>query len=135
QLPQTHAGVTLRLSYLVVHVPQARESVSQHWFRHAGGQVSMQPIHMAPRPLIAQQALHFAPTVAVPLLARLVELGLRGLTAREPPLGIKPRQRGVNLLHRLLGVHRLIEQPLCLVPGPSGNPRDSARITSPPLVQ
>src|SRR6185369_10850371 len=94
----------------------------------------MQPIHMAQRPLIAQQALHFAPTVAVPLLARLVELGLRGLTAIEPSLGIKPRQRGVNLLHRLLGVHRLIEEPLCLVPGPSGHTRDSARITSLPLV-
>src|SRR5499426_2322912 len=37
-------------------------------------------------------------------------------------------------MHRLLGVHRLIEEPLCLVPGPSGHTRDSARITSLPLV-
>src|SRR4029450_12058700 len=86
------------------------------------------------RPLIAQQALHFAPPVAVQLLARLVEVGLRGLTAREPPLGLKPTHRGVNLLPRLLGVPRLIEEPLCLVPGPSGHTRDSARITSLPLV-
>src|SRR5262249_17740563 len=94
----------------------------------------MQPIQMAQRPLIAQQALHFAPTVAVQLLARLLELGLRGLTAREPPLGIKPRPRGGNLWHGFLGVPRLIEEPLCLVPGPSGHTRDSARITSLPLV-
>src|SRR5437879_11837074 len=37
-------------------------------------------------------------------------------------------------MHRLLGVHRLIEEHLCLVPGPSGNTRDSARITPLPLV-
>src|SRR5215475_5036527 len=94
----------------------------------------MQPIHMAQRPLSAPQALHFAPTVAVQLLARRVTLGLRGVTAREPPLGITPRQRGVKLRHRLLGVHRLLEAPLCLVPGPSGPTRDAARITSLPLV-
>jgi len=38
---------------------------------------------MAQRPLIAQQALDFAPTGALQLLARRVELGLRGLTARK----------------------------------------------------
>src|SRR5207253_5206090 len=76
----------------------------------------------------------FAPTVALQLLARLVELGLRGVTAIEPPLCIKPRQRGVNLMHRLVSLHRLIEEHLCLVPGPSGNTRDAARITPLPLV-
>jgi len=45
---------------------------------------------MTQRPLIAQQALDFAPTIALQLLARLVELGLRGLTAREPTRCIKP---------------------------------------------
>ena len=45
---------------------------------------------MAQRPLIVQQALDFAPTGALQLLARRVELGLRGLTALESPLGIKP---------------------------------------------
>src|SRR2546428_5284682 len=89
---------------------------------------------MAQRPLIAQQALDFAPTVALQLLARLVELGLSGLTAIEPTPCIKPRQSGFNLLHRLLGVHRLVEEPLYLAPGPPGNPRDPARITSLPLV-
>src|SRR2546429_3262686 len=89
---------------------------------------------MAQRPLIAQQALDFAPTGALQLLARLVELGLRGLTAIEPPLGIKPCQSGGNLLHGLLGVSRLIEAPLCLAPGPPRTTRDPARITPLPLV-
>src|SRR5215831_1949903 len=89
---------------------------------------------MAQRPLIAQQALDFAPTVALQLLARLIELGLSSLTARELTLGIKPCQSGGNLLHCLLSVHRLIEEPLCLAPGPPSNPRDPTRITSLPLV-
>ena len=71
---------------------------------------------MAQRPIIARQALDFAPTVALKLLARLVELGLSGLTAREPPPCIKPRQSGFNLMHCLVGVHRLIEERLCLAP-------------------
>src|ERR687887_165866 len=89
---------------------------------------------MAQRPLIVQQALDFAPTVALQLLARLVELGLSGLTAREPPLGIKPCQSGGNLMHGLLGLPRLIAEPLCLAPGPSSHTRDTARITPLPLV-
>src|SRR5437016_11802225 len=94
----------------------------------------MQPIQMAQRPIITQQALDFAPTVALQLLARLVELGLSGLTAIEPTPCIKPRQSGFNLMHRLLGVHRLVEEHLCLAPGPPGNPRDPARITPLSLV-
>src|SRR5687768_1701013 len=94
----------------------------------------MQPIQMAQRPLIAQQALDFAPTVTVKLLARLVELSLRGVTAIEPTLGIKPCQSGCHLMHCLLGVPRLIAEPLCLAPGPPSNTRDSARITPLPLV-
>jgi len=43
---------------------------------------------MAQRPLIAQQALDFAP-VTLQLLTRLVKLGLSGLTAIESTLGIK----------------------------------------------
>src|SRR5438067_11867917 len=89
---------------------------------------------MAQRPIIAQQALDFAPTVALKLLARLVELGLRSLTAIEPTPCIKPRQSGFNLMHRLLGVHRLVEEHLCLAPSPPSNPRDPTRITSLPLV-
>jgi len=89
---------------------------------------------MAQRPRIAQQALDFAPTVALQLLARLVEVGLRGVTAREPTPCIKPRQSGGNLMHRLLGVHRLVEEYLCLAPGPPSHPRDPARITPLPLV-
>jgi hypothetical protein len=50
------------------------------------------------------------------------------------PLGIKPRQRGGHLMHGLLGVHRLIEERLCLVPGPPSHTRDAARITPLPLV-
>jgi len=96
--------------------------------------VFTQPIQMVQRPLIAQQAFHFAPTVALKLLARLVELGLSGLTAIEPPLCIKPCQSGGNLMHGLLGVSRLIEEPLCLAPGPPSHTRDPARITSLPLV-
>ena len=46
----------------------------------------MQPIQMVQCPLIAQQALDFAPTIAVQLPARLVECGLRGLPAIESPL-------------------------------------------------
>src|SRR5262245_29121091 len=92
------------------------------------------PIQMAQRPLIVQQAFDFTPTVALQLLARRVELGLRRVTAREPPLGIKPCQSGGNLMHGLLGVPCLIAEPLCLAPGPSSNPRDAARITPLPLV-
>jgi hypothetical protein len=73
-----------------------------------------QPIHMAQHPIIARQALDFAPTVALQLLARLVELGLSGVTAIESPPCIQPRQSGFNLMHRLVGVHRLIEERLCL---------------------
>ena len=94
----------------------------------------MQPIHMAQRPFIAQQALDLAPTSALPLLARRVELGLRGVTAIEPPLGITPCQSGGNLLHGLLGVPRLIAEPLCLMPSPPSNTRDPARITPLPLI-
>src|SRR5215510_2912681 len=89
---------------------------------------------MAQRPLIAQQTPNFAPTVALQLLARLVELGLSGLTAIELPPCVKPRQSGGNLMHRLLGVHRLIEERLCLAPGPPGSPRDPTWITPLPLV-
>jgi hypothetical protein len=89
---------------------------------------------MAQRPLIAQQARDCAPTVALTLRARLVELGLRGLTAIEPTPGITPRQSGGNLLHRLLGVHRLIEEPLCLAPRPPSHPRDPAWSTPLSLV-
>ena len=67
---------------------------------------------MAQRPLIAQQALDFAPTSAVQLLARLVELGLSRLTARERPLCLTPGQSGCNLLPGRLSVHRLIEPKL-----------------------
>src|SRR5437899_942672 len=86
-----------------------------------------QLIQMAQCPLIAQQALDFAPTGALQLLACLVEVSLRGLPAIEPPLGIKPCQRGGNLMHGLLGVHCLIEERLCLVPGP---PRTNPAMTS-----
>jgi hypothetical protein len=65
-----HAGVTLRLAHLVMNVPQARSSISHHWFRDSRGQVCMPPIHMAQRPFIAQQALDFTPTGALQLLAR-----------------------------------------------------------------
>src|SRR6266545_2361074 len=133
QLTSTHTGVTLRLLPLVIDVPQARESVSQHGLRDGRSQGCTQPIHMAQRPLIAQQALDCAPTGALQLLARLVELGLSGLTAREPPLCLKPCQSGGNLLHGLLGVPRLIEEPLGLAPGPPSHPRDPARITPLPL--
>src|SRR4029434_4529534 len=85
-------------------------------------------------PLIAQQACDFAPTVALQLLARLVEVGLSSLTALEPTSCIKPRQSGCHLMHRLLGVRRLVEEHLCLAPSPPGNPRDPARITPLPLV-
>src|SRR5262245_36769681 len=84
---------------------------------------------MAQRPLITQQALDFAPTGALQLLACLVKLGLRSLTAIEPPLGIKPCQSGGNLLYNLLGVPRLIAEPLGLTPGSPSNPRDPTRIT------
>jgi hypothetical protein len=63
---------------------------------------------MAQRPLIAQQALAFAPAGALQLLARLVEVGLSSLTALEPPLGITPGQSGGKLLPSLLGVPRLL---------------------------
>src|SRR5215831_4902839 len=89
---------------------------------------------MAQRSLIAQQALDFAPTVALQLLARLVELGLSSLTAIEPPLCIKPCQSSGNLMHGLLGVPRLITEPLCLAPSPPSNTRDPARITPLPLI-
>ena len=89
---------------------------------------------MAQRPLIAQQTLDLAPTGALPLLARLVELGLRGLTAREPTRCSKPCQSGFHLMHGLLSVHRLIKAPLCLAPGPPSNTRDPARVTPLPLV-
>src|SRR6266568_4361645 len=89
---------------------------------------------MAQRPRSAPQALPLAPTVALPLLARLVALGLRGLTTREPPPGLKPRQRGVHRRHRLWGVHRLVAEHLCRAPSPPSNTRDSARIPPRPLV-
>src|SRR5215813_1019775 len=88
----------------------------------------MQPIHMAQRPL------DFAPTVTVKPLARLVELGLRSLTAIEPTRCIKPGQSRCNLLHCFLGVPRLIEEPLCLTPSPPRNTRDAARLTPLPPV-
>jgi hypothetical protein len=50
----------------------------------------MQLIQMIQRPLIAQQALDFAPTVALQLLARRVELGLSRLAAIESTPCIKP---------------------------------------------
>src|SRR5262249_24574715 len=75
-----------------------------------------------------------APTVALQRLARLVEVGLRGLAALEPPLGIKPCQGSGKLLHGLLGVPRLIAEPLCLAPRPPRNPPDPARITPLPPV-
>src|SRR4029434_7825244 len=89
---------------------------------------------MAQRPLIAQQAPDFAPTGALQLLARRIELGLCGLTAIELPLCIKPRQSGGNLMHGLLGVPCLIAEPLGLAPSPPSHTRDSARITPLPLV-
>src|SRR5437870_13203838 len=89
----------------------------------------MQPIQMAQRPLIAQQAFHYAPTVALQLLARLVELGLRGLTAIEPPLRIKPRQRSNNQMHLPGSLQRLTEEHRCLMPGAPAHTRDAARLT------
>ena len=74
------------------------------------------------------------PNRCLQLLARLVEVGLSSLMAIEPTLGIKPRQSGGNLLHGLLGVPRLLADPLCLASGPPSNPRDPARITPLPLV-
>jgi hypothetical protein len=89
---------------------------------------------MAQRPLIAQQALDFAPPGAVPLLARHVTVGLSGLTAIEPTRGLKPRESGGKLLDGLWGVPRLSAAPLCLAPGPSSHTRDPARLTPLPLV-
>src|SRR5262245_24576539 len=91
-------------------------------------------VHMVQRPRTAQQALACAPTGALPLLARRVELGLSRLAAIESTPGLKPGQRGRNLLHRLLGMHRLIAEPLCLAPGPPGSARVPARLTPLPPV-
>src|SRR5262249_53424145 len=134
QLTETNTGVTLCLLHLVVNIPHARLSVSQHGFRDGCSQVCTQPIQMTQRPLIAQQALDFAPTIALQLLAPLVELGLRGLPAIERPLSINPCQGGRNLRPGLLAVPRLIAEPLCPVPSPPSNTRDPARITPLPLV-
>jgi hypothetical protein len=134
QLTSTPAGVTLSLWHLVVDVPQTWSSLSQHWFRDGRSQVVTQPSHMTQRPLLAQQALAFAPTVAVKPLARFVELCLSGLTAIALPLGIQPCQSGGKLRHRLLGMPRLLDAPLCLAPGAPSDTRDSARITPLPLL-
>jgi hypothetical protein len=50
----------------------------------------MQLSQMMQRPLIAPQALDFAPTVALQLLARRVEVGLSRLAALEALPCIKP---------------------------------------------
>jgi hypothetical protein len=94
----------------------------------------MQPIQMVQGALITQQALAFAPTGAWQLLAHLVEFGLRGLTAIELPLCIKPCQSGGNLMDGLLGVPRLIAEPLCLTPRSPSNSRAPTRITPLPLI-
>jgi len=122
QLTETQAGVTLRLAYLVVHVPQARYSIAQHGLRDGRGQVVTQPIHMAQRPRLTPQTLDFAPTGAWLLLACRVEVGLRSLTALEATFCIKPGQSSGKLLDCLLGLPRLIAEPLCLTPGPPRNP-------------
>jgi hypothetical protein len=90
QRTATKTGRTLRLSHLGVDVPQTRASVSHHWGRDGCSEGCTQPLHMAQRPLIAQQALDCAPTIAWQLLARLGEVSLRGLTARAPTLCITP---------------------------------------------
>ena len=134
QLTSTQAGVTVCLSSLVVHVPPARSSISAHWVRDSRGPVCTQPLHRAPRPLLTQQALDFAPTGALPRRACRIKLGLSRLTALESTRCLKPCQSGGKLRHGLLGVPRLSAEPLCLAPRPPSHPRDAARITPLPLV-
>ena len=72
---------------------------------------------MIERPRIAQHPFGFLPAVTLKLLHRLVELRLRLIASVEMTRGIEPPQRLFDLLHRLLGLHRLITKPLGLSPG------------------
>jgi hypothetical protein len=77
----------------------------------------MQAIQMTQRSGILQHPLRFTPGFTLELLTRLVELGLRSLSTIEMTESIKPPERLLDLLQRLLDLHRFIKKPLGFSPG------------------
>src|SRR5438093_13369668 len=114
--------------------PQPRQGLTQLGLRHDLGEVLPEPIHMTQGPLILHQPPHFAPLRTAELLARLVELLLSLTTAQEMAIGVKPQQRRLDLLHRLFRLHRFIEKPLRLAPGPPRSTRHPSGIMTATLI-
>ena len=104
------------------------QGVSQHRLGDRQAQLLMKAIQMTQRPRILQHPFGFTPAFALKLLDRLVELLLSLLSTVEMTRGIKPPQRLFDLLHRLLGLHRLIKKPLGLAPGATRMARHPSRI-------
>src|SRR4029450_13881104 len=77
---------------------------------------------MTQRPGIIQQSLGLAPALILKRCHRLVELSLSRLSAIESPPGIKPRQSGLDLFHRLVRLDRLIEERFGFAPGQCRSP-------------
>src|SRR4029453_13361551 len=88
---------------------------------------------MTQGPGIIQQPLGLAPALILKRCHRLVELSLSRLSALESPPGIKPRQSGLDLFHRLVRLDRLIEERFGFAPGPPPCPRHASCIPPAPL--
>src|SRR5712691_5033768 len=85
---------------------------------------------MTQGPLILQQPPHLAPRGAAELFACLLQLPLSLTTAQEMARRVKPPQSRLRLLHGLFRLHRLIETPLRLAPGPTRTARHPSGITT-----
>src|SRR5438093_12432912 len=88
---------------------------------------------MTQRPGITKPPLGLAPALILKRCHRLVALRLSRLSALESPPGITPRQRCLDLVHRLVRVDRLIEERFGCAPGPPRCPRHPSCIPPAPL--
>src|SRR6476659_11137742 len=133
QLTPMNTVVTLGLLLAPEHVPQMDQGVASPRRGDGRAPLLMQAIHMTQRPRIAQHPFCLLPAVTLKSLHRLVELRLSWLASIKMPGGLKPPQCLFDLLHRLLGLHRLIKKPLGLSPGATRMARPPSRVLPAPL--
>src|SRR5438132_3394565 len=83
---------------------------------------------MTQGPIITEQAPHFALLGATELLACLLQLLLSLTPAQQMAIRVKPYQSGLDLLHHLFRLDRLVEEPLRFAPSPSRVARHASGI-------